>query len=165
MATKRSKSSKKSTSKKNERVQIEAQVVDVGHDEASPPLAAYAFSSGGKLLGRVNVDTGKGNRAGPASPSQEPGEVRVLVGPRLDLEDSELLSALIRLEASERMNQARAGLTGLSCRSTRIQWHCWLRFCTVRGTLVKRVNSASTLSEFPVCDAENRDLTRWIPFH
>ena len=93
MATKRSKSSKKSTSKKNERVQIEAQVVDVGHDEASPPLAAYAFSSGGKLLGRVNVDTGKATGLDlPAS--QEPGEVRVLVGPRLDLEDSELLSAL-----------------------------------------------------------------------
>src|SRR5690606_10658330 len=85
--------------------------------------------------------------------SKEPGEVRVLVGPRLELEDSELLSALIRLEATERM--IRPGLADrIIVPIDRIQWHCWLRFCTVRGTLVKRVNVGDTLSEFPVCDAE-----------
>jgi hypothetical protein len=152
MATKRSKSSKKSTSRKSERIQIEAQVVDVGREEEAPPLAAYAFNSGGKLLGRVNVDTDKATGLDlPAS--KEPGEVRVLVGPRLDLEDSELLSALIRLEATERM--IRPGLVDrIVVPIDRIQWHCWLRFCTVRGTLVKRVNVGDTLSEFPVCDAE-----------
>ncbi len=152
MATKRRKTGKKAAGKKGLSVQIEAQIVDVGPEGESPLLAAYAFSSGGRLIGRSDVEAGKAVRL-ELRASGEPGEVRVLVGPRLDLEDAELLSALIRLEAAERMIRPER-LDRLVVPIDRIQWHCWLRFCVVRGTLVKRVNTGDTSAEFPVCGAE-----------
>ena len=38
----------------------------------------------------------------------------------------------------------------------RVIWHCWLRFCTVRGTLLKRTLSGGIHIDLPVCDAESR---------
>ncbi|MEM7054376.1 MAG: hypothetical protein AAF446_07480 [Pseudomonadota bacterium] len=152
MATNRSKTSKKSTNKKTGKIQIEAQVVDVDREEGSPTLEAYAFSSSGKLLSRTKIDNGKA--AGLNIPTgKEPGKVRVLVGPQLEVDEPELLSSLIRLKATERM--IKPGLADrVLIPIDPIQWRCWLRFCTVRGTLVKNVSVGDTLSEFPVCDAE-----------
>lgn len=152
MATKGRKTSKKTISRKAEKVQIEAQIVDLDREEESPALEAYAFSSSGRLLSRTRIDNGKA--AGLDIPTgKEPGKVRVLVGPQLDVDESELLPSLIRLKATERM--IKPGLADrILIPIDPIQWHCWLRFCSVRGTLVKKVNVGDTQSEFPVCDAE-----------
>jgi hypothetical protein len=132
---------------------VEAEIVDVRKDDEVPPLVAYAFSQSGRLFGRVELKNGKAEIAFPST--KEPEAVRVLIGPAIDREDEgELLSALLRLRAPESL--IRPDQIGGVWRVPidRNLWLCWLRFCVVRGTLLKRVTTGGLHVDLPVCGAE-----------
>ncbi len=135
------------------RLHIEAPVLDVRLDEQPPPLTAYAFGSSGRLLGRVDV--GEGGTPLSFEPCAEPEQIRLLVGPRIEKEDEgELLSDLIRVRAAERMIHPADFASAITLPIDRAIWPCWLRTCTARGTLLKRVSTGGVSIDLPVCDAE-----------
>ena len=140
---------------KGEAVQlhVDAPTLDVRQDEQPPPLSAYAFGSSGRLLGRADLKDG----STPLSFEQgaEPDQIRLLVGPSIEnADEGELLSALMRTGAAERMLRPADLATKVALPIDRALWLCWWRFCTVRGTLLKRVVSGGVAIDLPVCDAE-----------
>lgn len=135
------------------RIRVEAEILDAEAGEEAPQLSAYAFGSSGRLLDRADIERGKPAMLSlPAT--KEPDEVRVLVGPRLAAEGSALLSDLVRIGAAEALVRPFDVAERLTLPIDRSHWLCWLRFCTVRGTLVKRVTLGSTHTDLPVCGAE-----------
>lgn len=135
------------------KIQVEAATLDVRDGESAPPLTAYAFGSSGKLLGRAELKSGAGTV--PVAQTGEPDEIRLLVGPALDkTDDGELLSDLIRIRAAERMLRPDELDAKVALPVDRALWLCWWRFCTVRGTLLKRVVSGGVPIDLPVCNAE-----------
>jgi hypothetical protein len=84
------------------RVRIEAETLDVREGEQPPPLAAYAFEPGGKLVARQELKPGSATTIALRE-GKEPHEIRLLIGPqRLQGEqDFELLAELTRLGAEE----------------------------------------------------------------
>lgn len=134
-------------------LRIQAEALDVGTNETAPTLFAYVFGQSGKLLGRTELKDGKGEF--PLPELKEPENVRILVGPRIEGEEStKLLSTLTRLNAAElSVHSDRIGET-LPVAIDRSLWLCWLRFCNVRGTLLKRVTTGGLHVDLPVCNAE-----------
>jgi hypothetical protein len=135
------------------RLRIEADIVDLRKDEEAPRLYAYAFSQSGRLLGRSDLKEGKAELQVPAT--KEPEAVRVVIGPELESRDEgEVLSALMRLRAPERMVRPERLDEPLRFAIDRPLWHCWLRWCLVRGVLLKRITTGGLHVHLPVCDAE-----------
>lgn len=131
---------------------IEAEIIDADNDEDQPELVAYAFGSSGALLGRTNLERGTGELR--VKGGAEPDTVRVLVGPPVDAEDAgEILATLVRTGAAERMVRPGDAAPVLRIPIDRVRWHCWLRFCVVRGKLLKKVTSGGIGMDLPVCDA------------
>ena len=121
-------------------VRLEVDIIGVLDQEQAPALVAYAFSQSGRLLSRTELKGGKADVAAPST--KEPEAVRVLIGPPIDREDpGEVLSTLIRLGAQERLVRPDQRGAILHFPIDRDLWRCWLRFCVVRGTLLKRVVS------------------------
>ena len=135
-------------------LRIEAQTLDVREGEDTPNLTAYAFGQGGRLLGRADLKEGKGDLA--IRQTKEPEAVRVVVGPPIDSEDDqEVLSVLSRLDTPEMHIRGDEALkNALIFPIDRIVWGCWLRFCTVRGTLQKRITTGGVHVDLPVCGAD-----------
>jgi hypothetical protein len=67
-------------------LRIQAEVLDVGNNEAAPALFAYVFGQSGRLLGRTELKEGQGEFQLPEL--KEPENVRVLVGPHIEGEES-----------------------------------------------------------------------------
>jgi hypothetical protein len=135
------------------RLRIEAEAVDVRKDEEVPQLVAYAFGQSGRLLGRQELKDGKGELSLPDL--KEPEAIRVVVGPPIDREDpGEVLAGLMRLDAPEVLLRPDRLKDPLVFPIDRVLWKCWFRFCTVRGTLLKRVTTGGLHVDLPVCDAE-----------
>jgi len=135
------------------RIRIEAEMLDVRKDDDAPELVAYAFGPGGKLLGTAALKDGKGSV--PVPDTKEPEAVRVVVGPPIDREDDgEILQTLMRIGAPETMVRLDELKDIVAFPLDRVIWHCWLRFCTVRGTLLKRTLSGGIHIDLPVCGAE-----------
>src|SRR6266508_541409 len=135
------------------RVRIEAEALDVRKDEDAPPLVAYVFGQSGKLLGRSELKQGKGELKMPRL--KEPEALRIMVGPPIDREDGgEVLSALMRLDAPELSIRADKLKDVLRFPVDRYLWRCWLRFCTVRGKLLKRITTGGLNVDLPACGAE-----------
>jgi hypothetical protein len=129
---------------------IEAEVLDVHEDEKAPDLIAYTFGQSGRLLAKTELKEGKGSLQLPEFKEVE--TLRVVVGPAIETKDpNEVLSTLIRLKAPE-FSVRSDQFTSIRFPIDRILWRCWLRFCTVRGTLLKRVGD--TPIDVPVCGAE-----------
>ena len=134
-------------------VRIEVDVLGVIDQEQAPALFAYAFSQSGRLLSRTELKGGKADVSTPST--KEPEAVRVLIGPPIDREDhGEVLSTLIRLGAQERLVRPDQRGAILHFPIDRDIWRCWLRFCVVRGTLLKRVVTGGLTVDLPVCGAE-----------
>ena len=143
----------KPTGAGGDRLRIEAEVLDVRKDDEVPALIAYAFSQAGRLLGRTELKEGKAEIPTPST--KEPEAVRVVIGPPIDRTDEgEVLSALIRLGAPERLIRPDQIGEVLRFPIDRGQWLCWFRFCVVRGTLLKRVTTGGLHVDLPVCGAE-----------
>ena len=136
-----------------DRLRIEAEVLDVRKGDDVPVLVAYAFSQSGRLVGRAELKDGKAEIPAPAT--REPEAIRVAVGPKIDRTDEgEILSALIRLGAPERLVHPDHVGEVLRFPIDRGLWHCWFRFCVARGTLLKRVTTGGLHVDLPVCGAE-----------
>jgi hypothetical protein len=118
-------------------------------------VTAYAFSSGGRLLARQELDE-NGTATLGLSESNVARAVRVLVGPVVEDQDVPL-AELRRRGAIE--HHVRLGPRDFD---VKIELPvdlgdllCWFRSrCVVRGTLVKREFSGGVLLELPVCGAE-----------
>jgi hypothetical protein len=134
-------------------LRIQADVLDVGNNETAPTLTAYVFGQSGRLLGRTELKEGKGEF--PLPELKEPENVRILVGPPIEGEEStKLLSTLTRLNAAELSARSDQFGETLPVAIDRGLWLCWLRFCNVRGTLLKRVTTGGLHVDLPVCNAE-----------
>ncbi len=134
------------------RLRIEAEALDLREEDADPQLTAYAFGQGGKLLARTDLKAGAGDL--PVPETKEPEAVRVVVGPPVEGSDQEILAALTRLEGAERVVRLTDVTDAIRFPIDRITWWCWFRFCTVRGTLLKRTSPGGVTVDLPVCGAE-----------
>lgn len=135
------------------RLRIQAEPLDVRKDEEPPDLIVYAFGQSGRLLGTSDLKAGKGEIEIPSA--KEPEAVRVLVGPRIEREEpGEILAALTRLDAPEVSVRPDLPREELRFPIDRLLWRCWLRFCNVRGKLLKRVTTGGVHVDLPVCGAE-----------
>jgi hypothetical protein len=143
----------KSSDSGGARLRIEANVLGILKDEQAPTLVAYTFSQSGRLLGRTELKDGRAEVTTPST--KEPEAVRVLIGPPIDHQDEgQVLATLIRLGAQERLLRPDQLRDALQFPIDRDIWKCWLRFCVVRGTLLKRVTTGGLHVDLPVCGAE-----------
>ena len=134
-------------------LRIQADVQDVGNNETAPTLFAFVFGLCGWLFGRTELKEGKGEF--PLPELKEPENVRILIGPPIEGEEStKLLSTLTRLNAAELSARSDQFGETFPVAIDRSQWLCWLRFCNVRGTLLKRVTTGGLHVDLPVCNAE-----------
>lgn len=120
----------------------------------TPRSAAYAFSSGGRLLAHERLDA-KGVATLSLPVAEEAQSVRILVGPRLETGEIRV-SELLRRGAEERLVRLDPGELQSAVEIVVIpdKWLCWLlSLCFVRGTLVKRVISGGIPIDLPVCGA------------
>lgn len=138
----------------NARIALKAHLLGSEGTADLPKLAAYAFTSGGRMLARAPLPQATGDlqfRVGAEAMS-----VRVLIGP--DVEEKEPApSDLLRRGAVERHVRIDAGRLGAEVHVDVIPdvWRCWLRgLCFVRGTLLKREVRGGITVDLPVCDAE-----------
>jgi len=136
-----------------DRISVEVRLLDVGPNERPPELVAYLFGPGGRLLGRQDLEEGRAELAVPKS--KEPERLRVFVGPAVqDGDGGRLLSELTRLDAPVRSLRSDQIEGGLQLDVDRVLWGCWLRTCSVRGTLLKRTERDGVPVDLPVCGAE-----------
>jgi hypothetical protein len=135
------------------RLSIEAELLDVRDHEKPPHLVAYVFGQSGKLLTRHDLKAGKGDV--PLPDLKEPETLRVAVGPPIEsTEGGDVLSALDRLDAPTAHVRSDQVDEPFRVAVDRPVWNCWLRFCTVRGTLLKRILTGGLSVDLPVCGAE-----------
>ena len=147
MATRRSRSGA------DARVSISVSLSGATADEARPDLAAYAFSGGGELIGHVVLKDDKGEL--PLKLGDRAQAVRVLIGNAPADERLPNLAELIRQGADEHHLKAGPGFEArpISAVIDPSIWRCWLSFCYVTGTLLKRVNRDGVSIDVPVCNA------------
>jgi hypothetical protein len=135
------------------RLRIQAHVLDVRADEKPPALFAYTFARSGRLLARTELKEGKGELQVPEL--KEPENVRVLIGPPIESEESQtVLSTLMRLNAPDIAVRSDQISEAIRFPIDRDLWLCWFRFCVVRGTLLKRTTTGGLHVDLPVCGAE-----------
>jgi hypothetical protein len=135
------------------RLRVQADTLDLRKGDTVPTLFAYIFGQSGKLLARTELTEGKGELQLPEF--KEPENVRVLVGPDIEGEEStKILSTLTRLTAPDIAVRSDQITEAIRIPVDRGLWLCWLHFCTVRGTLLKRTITGGVHVDLPVCDAE-----------
>jgi hypothetical protein len=138
---------------RTDRIVVEARLLDAGPGESGPELVAYLFGQGGRLLGQQAVKQGRADLSVPKL--KEPERLRVMVGPAMEGEDSgRLLSNLTRLDAPIRSVRSDQIEGLLQIDIDRVLWGCWLRTCSVRGRLLKRLDVDGMTYDLPVCGAE-----------
>lgn len=135
-------------------LEVTANLVDVGGAERAPKTAAYAFSSGGRLLARASVEANKSVSLTFAAVA-EPRSIRVLVGPDSDEEEPRLAS-LMRRGAIE--HHVRIDPDALKPQLTidvfPDDWLCWLLSrCVAKGTVLRRIDRDGVTVDLPVCGA------------
>ena len=122
-------------------------------DETRPDLAAYAFSGGGELIEHVVLKAGKGEL--PLKAREGGQAVRVMIGIAPVDEQVPSLGDLVRQGAKEYHIKVGPGieLSAITAIIDPTIWRCWLQFCYVTGTLLKRVNRDGISIDMPVCNA------------
>ncbi len=140
--------------KKEVRLKVTANLLESKSAEKVPKGAAYAFSSGGRLLAQSDLDE-RFTTTLTLPAIEAARSVRVMVGPQM--KEQELrLSELMRLGAEEHFIRIDPDQLELSVELVVIpdKWLCWLlSLCFVRGTLLKRVVSGGVSIDLPVCNA------------
>lgn len=124
------------------------------HD-AAPTAAVYAFSSTGRFLDKACVaQDGPTVLNVPVTASTF--DVRVVAGPELSGDATPALSDLTRRGAIEQFVRVSrdAKLSPVQFQIPSEIWRCWIRFCFVQGTLLKRVITGGLPVDMPVCGAE-----------
>lgn len=133
---------------------VSATLHGVEAEDDAPALAAYAFSGGGELLSSARLEDGRARLAVPEG--KEAQSVRVVVGPVASDEDEPSLDELVRRGAVETHLRVDPGAELKPVAFPPIDgstWRCWLDFCFVRGTLLKRVLRDGVWIDLPVCGA------------
>src|SRR5215468_2257695 len=123
-------------------LKVKADLLESKGVEKVPKVVAYAFSSGGQLLGNRALDA-NGTAILELPGSKEAGSVRVLVGPEVEAKE-DLITAILRRGAEERHVRIDPDNLTPSVDIAVIpnKWRCWLLgLCFVRGTLLKRIVS------------------------
>lgn len=138
------------------RVAVSTKVLGEAKPEDLAKGVAYAFSKGGALLGRANL-----NQQGTAAlelrmPTAEtPQSLRVVIGP--DIKEREVsIAELMRRGGEEAFARIDPGVTQKDVLVTIVPEHilCWLlSACVVRGRVLKKVVSGGIPMDLPVCDA------------
>ncbi len=116
------------------------------------PLQAYAFTSGGKLIGNAPVEK---NVAIIEIPSDLDGRtIEVILGPRLEKEQPMPTAAgFKRLGAYARPSRFLVKSPSVEFKIPSVIFPLWC-LCVVRGRLIKRVTLPDgTMAEWPVCNA------------
>jgi hypothetical protein len=135
-------------------LRVTAKLEHAEQGESLPKAAAYAFTSGGKLLARQPLgEDGSARLKVPAG--REASGVRVVVGPVL-AKDEVTLAELLRHGGQESHVRIDPGRAPPAVEISVIPpiWRCWfLRLCFVRGTLLKRSVSGGVSIDLPVCRA------------
>lgn len=123
--------------------------------EKAPQAVAYAYTASGHFIAKAAVDD-KGNATLPVPALKSMRQVRILAGPEISGERQPTLSELTRRGAKEQF--VRVGPEGkaplVSLAIPHEIWHCWIRFCFVKGQLLKRVLSGGLPVDLPVCNTE-----------
>jgi hypothetical protein len=137
-------------------VTLAAHLEGVLQSDDEPRLAAYAFSPGGQLIAHAPLKAT--SSVVLEVPTREDAQaVRVIVGPLASADSQAPLADLFRLNAAERTIriEGKATSAGAEFAIPREVWLCWLLGrCTVRGQLLKRVQSGGVEIDMSVCDAE-----------
>jgi hypothetical protein len=122
--------------------------------EKPPQAVAYAFTGTGHFITKAAVDD-KGSATLTVPAGQSPREIRVVVGPEVT-EQQTTLAELTRRAAQEQFLRVSAESRNLQAAFEIPSpiWICWIRFCLVQGTLLKRLFSAGLPVDYPVCGAE-----------
>jgi hypothetical protein len=122
--------------------------------EAPPQAVAYAFTGTGHFITKAALDdTGSATLTVPAG--RTPREIRVVVGPDVG-ELQTTFGELTRRAAPTQFLRVHGEARDLQA-SFEIPspiWLCWIRFCVVQGTLLKRLFSGGLPVDYPVCGAE-----------
>ena len=127
--------------------------------ETPPQAVAYAFTDSGRYLTSAAVDA-KGTASLSVPAWQSPQQIRVVVGPESSVQATAdsvpTLSDLTRRGAQ--VQYLRTGLSAKGLQSVFHVppeiWRCWIRFCLVQGTLLKRIYSSGVAIDYPVCGAD-----------
>ena len=133
---------------------IEAPLLESESAEKKPKTAAYAFSPGGRFLGKAEL-TAKGSGSLEVPVGVGATGVRLLVGPAIEADVPEL-QELVRRGAIEQHVRVEADTRRMKVELPVFPdaWLCWLRGrCLVKGTLLKRVTRDGVVADFPVCHA------------
>ncbi|WP_431825134.1 hypothetical protein [Burkholderia sp. F1] len=135
-------------------IQVKVKLQESPKGEKPPKTVAYAFTGTGHLITQTTVDE-NGTATLTIPTGQSPREIRVVVGPEVK-ERQATVSDLTRRGAQEQFLKVSVKSKGLQAvfEIPSQIWLCWIRFCFVQGTLLKRLFSAGLPVDYPVCGAE-----------
>jgi hypothetical protein len=124
-----------------------------GGDKAPQPVV-YAFNSNGRFLGKAALSN-EGSTVLNLPASQAAREVRIVAGPEIAGDKAPALSDLTRRGASEQIVRIQPGqkLSPVLFQIPSDIWRCWIRFCFVQGSLLKRIITGGLPVDLPVCGA------------
>ena len=140
-------------------VQVNVKIQNSPQGEKPPNAVAYAFSANGRLLSQASVD-GQGSAALPVPAASQPQEIRIVVGPAIEQSRTEqeptTFSQLARKSSPQQFLRvgADSGELQVTFDIAHEIWRCWFRFCSVRGTLLKRIFSSGVAIDYPVPGAQ-----------
>jgi hypothetical protein len=122
--------------------------------EKAPQAVVYAFTSSGRFLARAAAGGGATVLKVPAGSTAR--ELRLVVGPEITGEKAPTLGELTRRGAAEQFVRIQPGekLSPVNFELPWEIWRCWIRFCFVKGTLLKSVITGGLPVDLPVCGAE-----------
>jgi hypothetical protein len=115
----------------------------------------YAFTKGGKLLGKTGLNARGASKLELLLPAvQSPQSLRIIIGPNIEEEPS--ISELLRRGGEEAFARIDPDITQKKIVIQVIPKHilCWLlSACVVQGKIVKKTVSGGISMDLPVCDA------------
>lgn len=130
-----------------------------------PPLVAYAFTKGGRLVDMKPIANDAAQLSLPVGDEAE--QVRVVIGPQLDKDQLDI-GELLRRGGIEQHLAVRPKVERLAPIDFELRPDLvsrWIgRRCTVKGTLTKRVVSGGITLHLPVCNA-SVDIFEVDPWH
>jgi hypothetical protein len=147
------------------RLKVTANLLESKGADEVPKVAAYAFTSGGKLLAKEIVDS-KGVAVLTLPATEAPSRVRVMVGPDVE-KDAARSTELSRRGAEERLLRIEPKDVSPAVEIAVVPdtWLCWLLgLCFVRGKLLKRIEREGIAVDLPVCHAAI-EVYEVDPFH
>ena len=136
-------------------IQVNVTLQPSSSGEKAPQSVAYAFTSTGRFLTKAAIGN-EGSTVLSIPTVASARDVRIVAGPEVSGEQAPALSDLTRRGASEQFVRIQPGdkISPVLFEIPPEIWRCWIRFCFVQGTLLKRVITGGLPVDLPVCGAE-----------